>query len=325
MNDASVSLPDPGLQLLGGTASTAAQRADPLFVAMLLLCGGMALLIGLAVLWFGIRYRKGSNADRTAPPSNNKVLELTWTIAPVVLFMGIFAWGAYDFIQLYEPPADALPVYVIGKQWMWQLQHPNGRREIDELHVPLGQAVRLIMTSQDIIHSFSVPAFRLKQDVLPGRYTALWFRATELGQFHLFCAEYCGAEHSAMLGKVVVMQPAEYARWLDQGPKQPSLVEQGFALFRNRGCAGCHDPASTVHAPLLSGLIGRTVRLQDGRSVVADENYVRDSILQPQKDVVAGFAPIMPSFAGQLGEQEIQALIAWLRSTDATANQGATR
>jgi cytochrome c oxidase subunit II len=216
-------------------------------------------------------------------------------------------------VTLYKVPPDALPVYVVAKQWMWKLQHRNGKREINELHVPLGQPVRLIMTSQDAIHSFYVPAFRLKQDVLPGRYTGLWFTPTQLGEFQLFCAEYCGTEHSRMLGRIVVMPPAEYARWVASGTEHPSLAQYGFALFRKFGCSGCHAAGSTVHAPSLAGLLGREVHLQDGRTVIADENYVRDSILLPKKDVVAGFEPIMPSFAGQVSEEDIQALIAYLR------------
>ena len=181
----------------------------------------------------------------------------------------------------------------------------NGRREINELHVPLGRPVDLIMASQDVIHSFYVPAFRLKQDVLPGRYTHLWFTATRLGEFHLFCAEYCGTEHAGMVGKVMVLAPGDYARWLDAGPAEPGMAQQGFALFRSTGCSGCHDAGSTVHAPLLQGLYGRTVQLQDGRHVVADEHYLRDSIVLPGSDVAAGFAPLMPSFAGQFDEDAV--------------------
>ena len=171
------------------------------------------------------------------------------------------------------------------------------------------------MTSQDAIHSFFVPAFRLKQDVVPGRYTGLWFTATQLGEFRLFCAEYCGSEHSQMLGRIVVMQPADFARWLGSGTAQPSLAQYGYARFRQLGCSGCHAAGSTVHAPALDGLIGRTVHLQDGRTRIADENYVRDSILLPQQDIVAGFEPVMPSYMGQVSEEDIQALIAYLRST----------
>ncbi|MFP5407105.1 MAG: cytochrome c oxidase subunit II, partial [Gammaproteobacteria bacterium] len=266
---------------------------------------------------------RGAKVDRTDPPSNALKLELAWTLTPLLLFLCIFSWAAYDYAQLNRAPANALPIDVVARQWMWKLQHRSGRREINELHVPLGQPVKLIMTSQDAIHSFFVPAFRLKQDVLPGRYTSLWFQPTRLGEFHLFCAEYCGSEHSLMTGRVVVMTPSDFARWLAAGPAEPGLVQQGFALFRSLGCSGCHAPGSTVHAPLLDGLLGRTVHLQDGRSLVADENYVRDSVLLPRKDVVAGFEPIMPSFAGQVSEDDIQALIAWLRSTGESPAGGA--
>jgi cytochrome c oxidase subunit 2 len=319
--------PDTGLSwllhLLGPGASTIAGRSDLLFTVMLILCGSVALAITGCLVWFCIRYRKGSSAERSRPPSNARTLELAWMITPLLIFLAIFAWAASTFVDLHRSPVDALPVYVVGKQWMWTLQHRNGRREINELHVPLGQPVRLVMTSQDVIHSFFVPAFRLKQDVVPGRYTSLSFTATRLGDFHLFCSEYCGTEHPLMLGRVVVMAPAAFAQWLGSGPGVPGLAQQGFALFRERGCSGCHAAGSTVHAPLLDGLLGSTVHLQDGRTIVADENYVRDSILAPDKDVVAGFAPVMPSFAGQLSEEQIEALIAYLRSTGET--NGASR
>jgi cytochrome c oxidase subunit 2 len=311
--------PDAGLaagfSLLTQSASTIAQRTDRLFLALLLLCGAMALAIATLIVVFAIRYRRGAVVDRSHAPTQARALELTWTLTPLAIFLGIFVWSAIDYVSLVRAPADALPVYVVAKQWMWKLQHRNGRREINELHVPLGEPVRLVMTSQDVIHSFFVPAFRLKQDVVPGRYTSLSFKATQLGDFHLFCAEYCGSEHSAMIGRVVVMQPADYARWLAAGPNEPGLAQRGFELFRRHGCSGCHAAGSSVHAPALEGLIGRTVHLQDGRSLVADENYVRDSMLLPKKDVVAGFEPIMPSFAGQLDEEEIEALVAYIRST----------
>ncbi len=306
-----------GFHLMQPAASEAASRTDALYTALLVLCGSVALGVCLVIVVFAVRYRAGAVPERSIPKRNLRWLEWSWTLTPLVLFLGLFVWAAVDYVRLYRPPADALPVYVVAKQWMWKLQHRSGRREINELHVPLGQPVILNMTSQDAIHSFFVPAFRLKQDVLPGRYTSLWFKATQLGEFHLFCAEYCGSEHSQMIGRVVVMRPDEYSRWLSSGPAEPSLAQYGFALFRELGCSGCHNARSTVHAPLLYGLPGRTVHLQDGRSVVADDNYLRDSILQPKKDIVAGFEPVMPSFAGQVSEEDIQALIAYLRSTDA--------
>jgi cytochrome c oxidase subunit 2 len=269
--------------------------------------------VSFAIVFFSVRYRRGARVTRGVV-TRKFGIEIAWTAIPLVLFIAIFIWAARDFLRLAEPPAGALPVYVLAKQWMWKLQHAGGRREINELHVPLGQPVRLVMTAQDAIHSFYVPAFRLKQDVLPGRYTSLWFTATRLGEFHLFCAEYCGSQHSQMIGRIVVMPPAEYARWVAAGTASPSLAQYGFARFRELGCSGCHAAGSTVHAPSLRGLIGREVHLQDGRTLVADENYIRDSILVPKKDVVAGFEPVMPSFAGQVSEEDIQALVAYIRS-----------
>ncbi|MDB5829419.1 MAG: cytochrome, partial [Variovorax sp.] len=274
----------------------------------------MAVALAVLTVWFSIRYREGANVDRSNPPSEASGLEMAWTVTPLLLFIGIFAWAAYDYADARHVPPDALPVYVVAKQWMWKLQHGNGRREINELHVPLGQPVELVMASEDVIHSFYVPAFRLKQDVVPGRYSRFWFTATELGTFRLFCAEYCGSEHSGMVGTVTVMTPTAYARWLQSGPAEPGIVQQGFALFRSAGCSGCHDAASTVHAPLLQNLYGRQVHLQDGRSVVADDNYLRDAIVLPSKDIVAGFAQVMPSYAGQFDEAQLQQLIGYLRA-----------
>ena len=295
-------------------ASTQASRTDTIFLAMLLLCGTVALVLLVLIVAFAVRYRRGNQVDRT-PPRGLRGIEVAWTVTPLLIFFAVFGWAARDFITMADPPRDALPVTVVAKQWMWKLQHRNGRREINELHVPQGEPVVLTMTSQDVIHSLFVPAFRLKQDVVPGRYTRLWFTATQLGEFPLFCSEYCGSEHSQMTGRVVVMSAAEYGRWLASGPAQPSTAQYGFALFRQLGCSGCHDARSTIHAPLLDGLAGRTVHLQDGRAVVADANYVRDSILVPAKDIVAGFEPVMPSYAGQVSEEDLQALIAYLQST----------
>lgn len=303
-----------GFQLLQPAASLQASRTDSIFVAMLLLCGSVAAVLCFLVVFFAVRYRRGNAVDRT-PPRELRGIEIAWTLTPLLIFFGVFGWAARDFITLADPPADALPITVVAKQWMWKLQQRNGRREINELHVPQGEPVVVTMTSEDVIHSFFIPAFRIKQDVLPGRYTRLWFTATRLGEFPLFCSEYCGSEHSQMTGRVVVMTPADYGRWLASGPAQPSTAQYGFALFRQLGCSGCHDARATVHAPLLDGIYGRSVHLQDGRTITADANYLRDSILVPAKDVVAGFAPVMPSYAGQVSEEDIQALIAYLQST----------
>src|SRR4051812_7003240 len=238
-----------GFHLLAPAASVLAHRTDLLLLAMVLLCGTVALVLCVLVTWFAVRYRRGAHVDRT-PPRPLKGIEVAWTVTPLLVFLGLFTWAAHDYITLADPPPDALPVAVVAKQWMWKLQHRNGRREINELHVPQGEAVVLTLTSEDAIHSFFVPAFRVKQDVLPGRFTRLWFTATQLGTFPLLCAEYCGSEHSQMTGRVVVMTPADYGRWLQSGPARPSMAQYGFALFRQLGCSGCHDARSTIHAPL---------------------------------------------------------------------------
>jgi cytochrome c oxidase subunit 2 len=303
----------PEFHLLPSNASTSAARLDSLALCLLLLTGAVVLILLTLMITFSIRYRAASNADRAHAPSKGRGIEIAWTLIPLVLFLGIYAWGAVDYIKLYQPPPDAMPVFMVAKQWMWEAEHRNGRREKGELHLPLGRPVRMIMTSQDVIHSFFVPDFRVKQDVVPGRYTSITFTPSKTGEYHLFCAEYCGTEHAAMGGTIIVMPPADFARWLEAGPNQPGMAARGFDLYRRAGCSACHDAGSTVHAPTLTNLLGRQVHLADGRTLTADEAYVRDSILVPDKDVVAGYAPIMPSYAGQLGEEDILAIIEYIR------------
>jgi len=271
------------------------------------------------VIYFGIKYRRGHDVNRELPPPRQlprlqRRLELVWIFVPLALFIAVFVWGADLYFDHYAAPDGAQPIFVVAKQWMWKLEHPDGRREINELHVARGTAVKLIMTSQDVIHSFFVPAFRIKQDVLPGRYTSLWFQAREAGEFHLFCAEYCGTDHARMGGRIVVMEPAEYARWLESGAGSASMAQRGEALFRELGCSGCHGADAAVHAPRLEGLYGRPVPLSNGRFAIADERYLRDSILDPAAQVAAGYQPIMPSFAGMVSEEQILDLIAYIES-----------
>jgi cytochrome c oxidase subunit 2 len=306
---------DPRFHLLPADAAVSATRLDNLALCMLLLTGAVALGVFVLMTVFAVRYRAGAQVDRSAAPSTGRSLEIAWTVIPLLLFLGVYAWGAIDYVALYRPPARATPVFVVAKQWMWKAEHRNGRREVGELHLPLGTPVRMVMTSQDVIHSFFVPAFRIKQDVVPGRYTSISFTPSRAGEYDLFCAEYCGTDHAMMRGRVVVMPPAEFARWLTEGPRQPGMAARGFALYRSYGCSGCHDAGSSVHAPSLTGLLGRRVHLADGRELTADEAYVRDSILVPGKDVVAGHAPIMPSFAGQIGEEDILAIIEYIRES----------
>ncbi len=295
-------------------AASIARPIDVLFWSMLGLCALVALAVMGAMVFYAVRYRRGSRADRSGAHNQSLGVELTWMLVPFAIFVAVFVWSLALFVQARTAPPDAQTVYVVAKQWMWTVQHPGGQREINVLHVPLGEAVRLTMTSQDVIHSFYVPAFRLKQDVLPGRYTQLWFRATRLGSYALECAEYCGLDHARMGGSIVVQRPADYAAWLAGHAAGGSLAARGAVLYRARGCSGCHAPGSAVHAPPLGGLFGRPVHLADGRTVIADERYLRDSMLLPGLSVVAGYAPQMPSFSGQLSEEDVLALIAYLKS-----------
>ena len=294
-------------------ASGFAGRVDGLFYALLGLSGVVVLGVFTVMIWFCVKYRHGSPANREGESHRHLGVELAWTLIPMAMFIGLFAWSVDLWMVLRTPPADATPVYVVAKQWMWKVQHLGGQREINTLHVPLGQPVRLVMTSQDVIHSFYVPAFRVKQDVLPGRYTELWFTATRTGTFPLFCAEFCGTDHSRMGGNVVVQAPTEFARWL-QANAGIGLAAQGAALFRQFGCSGCHDPQSGVHAPDLDDLYGSTVPLADGSQVRADERYLHDSIMLPQLQVAAGYAPVMPSYQDRIDESDVLALVAYLKS-----------
>jgi cytochrome c oxidase subunit 2 len=288
---------------------------DHIFYGLLWLSGLItALVFGLLII-FSIRYRRGSAARRgPLPEIVNREFEIGWTAATLFLFVFLFWWASSADLSSLAAPANALEIHVMAKQWMWKTQHANGAREIDALHIPAGRPVRLVMSSQDVIHSFFVPAFRLKQDVVPGRNTELWFQATKTGVFPLLCAEYCGTDHSAMLGRITVMRPEDYSAWLSHQPEGDDLAHLGAQLFVARGCAGCHANSSKVHAPRLEGVYGTTVPLADGRKVTADDSYIRDSMLLPKRDIVAGFEPIMPSFAGLLDDGEVQALTAYIRS-----------
>ena len=299
--------------LLLPAASDIAQRVDLLFFTLVALTGVVALAIITLLVVFSVRYRAGAKVDRSNPPVNLRWLEYGWTFTPLVIFLCIFFWAAIVYARFYAPAPGAMTIFVVGKQWMWKAEHANGRREIDELHLPLGQPVRLVLSTEDVIHSFYVPAFRIKQDAVPGRYTTIGFTPTRQGEYWLHCAEYCGTDHARMGGRVVVMAPAAFAQWLERGNTNASLAALGFELFRRKGCSGCHAAGSTEHAPDLAGIYGRVVHLDDGRSVIADEGYLRDSILLPKKDVAAGYAPIMPSFQGQLDEGELAALITYLK------------
>ena len=293
-------------------ASSNAGNVDALFIFLIIVSGMMTLLVFGAVFYFAARYRhrKGQLAEQV---EGSTPLEIIWTVIPLGVFMVIFAWGAVVYFQSRTPPRDSTEVYVVAKQWMWKLEHAEGQREINELHVPVGRDVKLIMTSQDVIHSFFVPAFRMKQDVLPGRYTVAWFRATKPGTYHLFCAEYCGTQHSGMIGSIVVMEPAQYEAWMS-GTSNGPLSAAGEKVFAELGCATCHRNDIQGRGPSLQGVFGKPVQLEDGRIITADENYIRESILDPGAKIVKGFKPVMPTFQGLVSEEQINALVAYVKS-----------
>jgi cytochrome c oxidase subunit 2 len=295
-------------------ASTFASQVDGLFLIVLAL--SVVLVAGLfaVLVYFCIRFRQGSPAPRSRAKINSLPIEVAWTVIPLVIFLVLFVMAGRQYAYMYSPPESGLNVYIVGKQWMWKMQHESGIREINQLHVPVNQDVIVTLSSEDVVHSFSVPAFRVKHDAVPGSYTRLWFRAIQPGTYPIFCTQYCGMNHSQMIGEVVVMTQGNYATWQTQQQPADTLAAGGAALFRQVGCSGCHAPGATIHAPLLEGLYGKPVALQSGQIATADRQYLRDSILLPNKDVAAGFAPVMPTYQGQLSEQQINELIAYIMS-----------
>jgi cytochrome c oxidase subunit 2 len=296
-------------------ASTQAVRTDDIYYLLLAISIAIILVVLALVITFAVRYRRGSKAKRGALPKFfSREFEIGWTAATLFLAVFLFWWAEASQLSALITPKNALEIHVVAKQWMWKTQHANGAREINELHAPINTPVRLVMTSQDVIHSFFIPAFRMKQDAIPGRYTETWFNATKLGVFHLFCAEFCGTQHSRMTGRIVVMSKKDYGRWLSAQPQGDSLAKEGAVVFEARGCSGCHAESSKVHAPKLRGIYGRTVQLTGGRTVIADDAYLRDSMLMPKRDIAAGYEPIMPSYQGILSDGEVQSITAYIRS-----------
>ena len=304
----------PSFPLLPERASAIAGEVDALFFFIVAVTIVFTVGISLALVFFAVKYRRRSDADRPAEIHGSLVLEITWTVIPLLIVVVMFVWGSKVFFHMNRPPDDAMTVSVVGKRWMWKLQHPTGQREINELHVPKGRAVKLVITSEDTIHSFFVPAFRIKKDAVPGRYNVAWFRATKAGRYHLFCAEYCGTEHSKMIGRVVVMEPEDYQTWLAGGPPPESPVVAGEKLFTELNCITCHRPDSAGRGPVLDGIFGRPVKLASGDTVVADEAYVRESIVNPAARVVAGYQPVMPTYQGLVSEEQLIALVAYIES-----------
>ncbi|MGE0315070.1 MAG: cytochrome c oxidase subunit II [Lautropia sp.] len=304
------------------TASLQAEHFDPLFLGLIVVAILIVLLVTGLVAGFATRFREGSKVTRhKVPRLLSREVEVGWTAVTALLALFLFWWAASIAQQDRTPPPEAIEIHVEAKQWMWKTRSAEGVREINTLHVPVNRPIALYMVSQDVIHSFFVPAFRVKQDVVPGRTSVLWFEATRPGTYRLMCAEYCGTDHSRMRGEIVVLDAGAYSRWLDgrlaeaahAATPPASLAAQGYALYLSAGCSGCHAEGAAVHAPRLEGLYGRDVPLADGRIVTADAAYLRDSILLPSREIAAGYAPIMPSFDGVLGDGEVEALVAWMK------------
>jgi cytochrome c oxidase subunit II len=302
-----------GLPFQPEQASTIAKSVDYLYYFLTAITLFFTALIFLIIFYFMIKYRRRSPDERPKAIEGSIPLEVLWTAIPTLIVAFIFVWSSVLYFRNAEPPRGSVEIFVTGKQWMWKVQHPEGQREINELHVPLGRPIKLTMTSEDVIHDFFVPAFRVKKDVLPGRYTSLWFQATKTGTFHLFCAQYCGAFHAGMIGSIVVEEQDEYERWLAGGAPGESIEQTGAKIFQSSGCATCHVNDGTGLGPSLLGVYAHPVKLTTGETVTADDAYMRESIVLPKAKIVAGYSPIMPSFQGQLSEEQINDVLAYLR------------
>jgi len=294
-------------------ASTIAPQTDALFIFLSVVTGGMSLLIFLTIFYLAVVYRRRPDNELAQEEEAPHSLEIAWIIVPFIFFMSCFVWGSWLYFKISRIPDNPLEVYATGKQWMWKFQHPTGQREINTLHVPVNRPIKITMASEDVIHSLFFPYFRVKADVLPNRYRTMWFQATKTGRFHIFCAEYCGTSHSGMVGWVDVMEPTDYQKWL-AGGSEGSLASQGEKLFQKLACNTCHTEDTTGRGPILKGLYGSRVTLSDNSEVTADENYIRESILNPQAKLVRGFGPIMPTFQGQVSEDELLKLLAYVKS-----------
>jgi cytochrome c oxidase subunit 2 len=302
------------LPLFPEQASSVAYRVDALFFFLTAVTGAVTLLVTVLIIYFAIKYRRRRENERTPRILGSTRLELFWTIVPFLIFLVMFYWGASIYSDVARPPDGAEDVYVVGKQWMWKLQHPDGQREINELHIPVGRPVKLTLTSEDVIHDFFVPAFRTKVDVIPGRYVYIWFQPTKVGRYHLFCSQYCGTNHSGMVGTVVVMERQDYDDWLASTESDGSLALQGRKLFLKLQCVTCHSADARARAPVLENLYGSRVPLQDGKTLIADDGYIAESILYPEAKVVQGYQPIMPTFKGQVTDEELIQLIAYIKA-----------
>ena len=299
--------------LFPAEASTISPWVDGLYFFLLVMTVVGLLLVGTLLTVFSLRYRKEKNPVATQVEGST-LLEATWTIIPLAIFLMTFVWGALLYFRIYDPPVNAMNVYVVGKQWMWKVEHPGGQHEINELHVPTGRPVQLTMISQDVFHSFSIPDFRVKREVIPGRYTTVWFQATTPGTYHLFCTQYCGTQHSGMIGEVTVLTPEDYQKWLQQSTSGMSLAQNGERLFASMGCNACHNGTATARGPNLAGVYGSKLTTTNGSQVLVNEAYLRDAILNPSQHVTAGFAPIMPTYQGQISEDGLIDLVEFIKN-----------
>lgn len=299
--------------LIPEQASTYAERVDPLYYFLVILSVAITVGVFIALTYLGIRYKRVDGEERESVPLENPLLEIIWTIIPAIALVAIFAWGAKLYADYTLAPETSMQIDVVGKQWMWKIQHPSGMREVNNLHIPVGRPIRLNMTSQDVLHDFYLPAFRVKNDVIPGRFTSLWFEATKVGTYKIFCAEYCGTEHSLMGGEVTVMEPEDYIEWLAGGPKK-SPVDAGEFLFAQLGCATCHNANPDSRGPDMNGVFGSVITLTTGESRNADEEYLRESITQPSKAILEGYTALMPSFVNQLSAENVNNLVAYIKS-----------
>ncbi|HXS12355.1 MAG TPA: cytochrome c oxidase subunit II [Acidobacteriaceae bacterium] len=298
--------------LLPPQASKIAPEMDALYFFMVLVSLIGLTIVILLVLSFSLLYHKRRNPQPTQIEGST-LLEATWTIIPLGLFLIMFVWGALLYFRVYTPPVNAMNIYVVGKQWMWKAEHPGGQHEINALHIPVGQPVQLTMISQDVFHSFSIPDFRVKREVIPGRYSTVWFQATDPGTYHIFCTQYCGTLHSGMIGEVTAMTPADYKKWLDQSNSGMSLAQNGERLFASMGCNACHSGNAAARGPNLAGVYGSKVTLTDGSQVLVNDAYLRDAILNPSQHVTAGYAPIMPTYQGQISEDGLIDIVEFIK------------
>jgi cytochrome c oxidase subunit 2 len=301
--------------LFPAEASTIAPWTDALYFFLVAMTVVGLVLVGALIFGFSVVYRKERSPVATQVEGST-LLEATWTIIPLAIFLVTFVWGALLYFRIYNPPTNAMNIYIVGKQWMWKAEHPGGQHEINALHVPIGRPVQLTMISQDVFHSFSIPDFRVKREVIPGRYSTVWFQATEAGTYHLFCTQYCGTAHSAMIGEITAMSPEDYTKWTQQSTSGMSLAQNGERLYAAMGCNACHNGSAAARGPSLAGVYGSKLQLANGSQVLVNDAYLRDAILNPSQHITAGYAPIMPTYQGQISEEGLIDLVEFIKNLD---------